>query len=87
MTNILSKAASIIYGDREETYGDPSQNLQVIASYWTAHLGRIVTVDDVCTLMMLLKLARLKKTPEHKDSQVDICGYAALMERCQEARR
>lgn len=81
---VLEIAAHIIYGDREETYGHPAKNLTLIAKYWSAHLDKEITVDDVCIMMMALKLARLKNTPHHRDSQVDICGYAALMERCQQ---
>lgn len=82
--SICAEAEEIIYGDREQTYGSPDKNLQQIASYWSAHLDVDVTIDDVCIMMMLLKLARLKTTPEHRDSKVDLCGYAALMDRCQQ---
>lgn len=88
--NILTEASEIIYGDREQTYGDPSKNLQAIAKYWSVHLNRKygletpLTVDDVCGMMILLKQARLANQPEHRDSLVDIAGYAALQERCQQ---
>ena len=79
-TSVLEEAQAIIYGDREKTYGHPSKNLNVIASYWSEHLGTIVTVEDVCIMMMLLKIALLRNTPGHRDSIVDTCGYAALIE-------
>lgn len=81
--SILTEAHDVIYGDREQTYGSPDKNLQIIAGLWTTYLERAVTVDDVCNMMILLKVARLKNQPTHHDSQVDICGYAALMERVQ----
>ena len=62
--SILKEANTIIYGDREKTYGHPSKNLETIATMWTA---------------------RLANNPDHRDSLVDICGYAALIERCDEA--
>jgi ferredoxin-NADP reductase len=34
-----------------------------------------------------MTVARLKNDPTHHDSQVDICGYAALIERVQEYRK
>jgi len=80
---VLDEAKVIIEGDREQTYGDPSVNLRRIAAMWSAHLGMKVTEDDVCLMMILVKVARLKNTPKHHDSQVDICGYAALMEKVQ----
>lgn len=85
--SILTEASEVIYGDREKTYGHPAKNLELIATYWAAHLGIPVGIDDVCIMMVLLKQARLKNQPSHRDSQVDTCGYMALMERCQDYER
>jgi Domain of unknown function (DUF6378) len=41
---------------------------------------------DVAALMMLVKVARFANDPTHKDNLIDICGYAALIERCDEAK-
>jgi hypothetical protein len=84
--NVLQEAERIIYGDREKTYGSPSKNLLRIAEMWNAYLGEEsgLTAQDVCVMMILLKSARLANTPGHRDSVVDICGYAALIERCDE---
>lgn len=85
--SILDIAKEIIYGDREKTCGDPAINLKLIAAYWSNHLSSkyklkvTLTVDDVCGMMILLKQARLANDPNHKDSLVDLCGYAALQER------
>ena len=87
---VLQQAHQIIYGDRERTYGKPEKNLQTIADYWSTHLSSVfnekltLTIDDVCSMMILLKTARLANDPHHKDSLVDICGYAALSERCKQ---
>lgn len=85
--SILYEAQQVIYGDREQTYGSPDKNLQLIADLWSAYLEKTITVDHVCDMMILLKVARLKNQPEHRDSQVDICGYAALKERVQTHRK
>lgn len=88
--SILKEANTIIYGDREKTYGHPSKNLQTIATMWNAYmlgkLEREITPQDVAAMMVLLKTARLANNPTHRDSLVDICGYAALIERCDEVR-
>lgn len=87
--SILKEANTIIYGDREKTYGHPAKNLKTIAKMWNAYLeaktdkGEL-TPKDVATMMVLLKAARLANDPSHRDSLVDICGYAALIERCDE---
>jgi hypothetical protein len=85
---ILKEAHNIIYGDREKTYGHPSKNLGTIATMWNAYLTNIdnreLNAKDVAALMMLVKVARFANDPNHKDNLVDICGYAALIERCDE---
>ena len=84
--SVLEEANKIIYGDREKTYGKPSKNLQTIAEMWNAYLGNEVCLSpkDVAVMMILLKAARLANDMNHRDSVVDICGYAALIERCDE---
>lgn len=88
--SILQEAHEIIFGDREQTYGSPDKNLQVIADFWTVHLrarglvsqNEDLTINDVCGMMILLKQARLANNPTHRDSLVDIAGYAALQNVC-----
>lgn len=98
--SVLDEAKAIIYGDREKTYGKPSKNLDTIAQMWSAYVnsalgGDMFTADgqkidvifdakDVAIMMVLLKSARLANDQSHRDSVVDICGYAALIERCDE---
>lgn len=86
---VLKEAHTIIYGDREKTYGHPSKNLKTIAKMWNAFLeartgDAELNAKDVASMMILLKTARLANNPDHRDSVVDICGYAALIERCDE---
>jgi hypothetical protein len=91
---ILKEAHSIIYGDREKTYGHPSKNLNTIAVMWNAYLAAKpvpsgtfeLDAKDVAALMMLVKVARFANDPTHRDNLVDICGYAALIERCDETK-
>jgi len=92
VSSILEEAQEIIYGDREQTYGAPGKNLENIANLWEMYLrGKgIIHEDcdglfaqDVALMMVLMKTARLINTPDHRDSLVDICGYAALIERIQ----
>lgn len=99
--SVLKEAEDIIYGDREKTYGHPSKNLATIAQMWSSYInsaveplynvdGTEITLEiepkDVAILMMLVKVARFANDPTHRDNLVDICGYAALVERCDEAR-
>jgi Domain of unknown function (DUF6378) len=91
--SVLEEAQSIIYGDREKTYGHPAKNLKTIASMWTAYMNNMddgnfnVTAKDVAAMMMLVKVARFANDPSHRDNLVDVCGYAALIERCDEVAK
>jgi len=76
-TEILTEADNLINGDRQKDYGTPRENFGVIAKMWSAYLGYDVYPSDVCHLMALLKIARLRNGP-HVDSSVDACGYTAL---------
>ena len=81
---IADKAEKIVFGDREQTYGDPGKNLRMIAGMWSAYLGIGITPEQVCDMMVQLKIARLKSSPDHEDSKVDIIGYTLLKERLKE---
>ena len=86
--SVLKEANNIIYGDREKTYGHPAKNLKAIATMWDFYVNntnsREINAKDVAAMMMLVKVARFANDPTHRDNLVDICGYAALIERCDE---
>lgn len=80
--NILTEAAAAVYGPRQSSYGHPRQNFQRTADLWNGYLratGRQddLTPVDVAQMMVLLKMARLMQTPDHRDSWLDMAGYAA----------
>ena len=76
-TRVLAEAIDLINGEREKHYGTPAENFQAIADMWSAYLGHAVSASDVCNMMALLKIARLRNGP-HRDSSVDGAGYLAL---------
>ena len=82
---VTEEAMELICGPRLEFYGMPSENLQDIADTWTPYVRRALEVKgaldatDVTMLMVLLKAIRQVRG-YHRDSTVDICGYAALAE-------
>jgi hypothetical protein len=76
-TAILDDATMLINGDREQDYGTPQESFRCIALMWTAYLDHPVNEADVCNMMVLLKVARLRNGP-HRDSNVDGAGYMAL---------
>ena len=78
---LLAEAARTTEGPRGKDYGTPSVNLgERTADLMDAYLRhRDSEVDgrDVCILQILVKVARLIETPAHRDSWLDIAGYAA----------
>lgn len=79
---VLAEARTLIEGDRNKTYGSPTQNFQNTADIWTALLrhklkeGEVIDPHEVATLMIGLKLARTVAQPK-RDNFVDMAGYAA----------
>jgi hypothetical protein len=79
--NIAQRAVNIVSGERDQAHGDSGKNLQQIAALWEAYLGRAISPEDVCSMMILLKVARLRTGNAPEDNLVDIAGYALLRER------
>ena len=81
-SDVLFEAESLITGDRNHTYGEPTENFVNIATLWTVRLkhkfkdGEELTAADVADLMILLKVAR-NTTQTKRDNYVDIAGYAS----------
>lgn len=73
----LTTALGLVNGDRNAQYGDPRQDFQRTASMWTAYLGVEIAPHDVAAMMMMLKVSRIRWSPEKFDSWVDAAGYAA----------
>lgn len=74
---ILDEAAELINGQRAQDYGDVADNFGRIASLWSSFRGQYFSKHDVAVFMILVKVAR-QHDLYHRDSMVDIAGYAAL---------
>lgn len=78
--SVLSEANTVIHGDRASAYGPPEQSIDRIRGMWSAIFGHEVSRTQFCLAMIALKISR--ETNAHKrDNLVDICGYAALLEK------
>jgi hypothetical protein len=86
MTNhradLLTEADNLVNGDRNVSYGDPRDDFQRTAAFWSAYLGIEIRPHDVGALMGLLKLSRIRWSPEKRDSWADLAGYAACGYEC-----
>lgn len=79
---VLREAESLITGDRNETYGTPTENFTNIAELITTRFrhklkdGETITATDVADIQILVKIAR-NIAQTKRDNFVDIAGYAA----------
>lgn len=76
-SEILNTAEKCVCGQREQDYGSPENNFQLIADLWGAYYGQKFTPVDVAMMMALLKMARIKTGTGTEDSFVDAAGYFA----------
>lgn len=79
--SLLAQAQALIDGQRKDEYGDVNESFNRIAGLWSAYLGHPLTAYDVADMMILLKLSRLKISPTHKDSSIDVIGYMLCKEK------
>ena len=80
---ILDEAAGITTTDRNQTYGQPLDNHGRTAAFWSTYLGIDITPEDVCWMMMLVKVSRNMHAPS-RDNLVDMAGYARNIEMIQD---
>lgn len=83
-TPVGVEAASLVTGERQKTYGDPTVSLNRLAKLWSALLGIEVTPRQAAHMLILLKVSRDQQQP-YRDNEVDICGYAHLLQFLREA--
>lgn len=86
--SVMEEAHALVNGERAASYGHPQLNFDRITKLWNAYLwGRAegqnapISAKDHAIMMILVKVARLQQTPDHRDSLVDICGYVGTYEK------
>lgn len=76
---VLQEAEKLINGDRRDDYGSADESFNQIAGLWSVVLGTDVTAEQVALCMIMLKVSRYLHSSQ-RDSVVDLCGYAGLLE-------
>jgi hypothetical protein len=71
--------AEAVLAQRQSAYGDAAVSMTAIAARWSLTLGTPISARQVVLCMIDLKLARLAHDPKHRDSAIDVIGYAALL--------
>jgi Domain of unknown function (DUF6378) len=81
--DILTEAANLIVGQRQDDYGTPQENFKRMADFANILLKKNLETNtpvsprQMADFMILLKIARTINSPT-RDSYVDIVGYAGI---------
>lgn len=85
-TSILAEAERITTQSRRDEYGHPFDNFTQIAAEWSLELGVPVTPEQVGRMMIRVKMVRLRHNPNHRDSILDVAGYANCLDLIRQKR-
>ncbi len=83
---LLEEAQSIIKGERQESYGKALESFTRIGKLWGDLLGIEISPEMVALCLIQLKVSRAVSSPLHRDSWVDIAGYAGCWELVQKGK-
>lgn len=93
MNSILQQADETINGSRKDSYGSPSESFQTMAELANIQLKHklkesLDATDIAIFLMLCLKGSRIihsrREGRYHKDSVMDLCGYAGCLDLIQQ---
>lgn len=74
-----------VYAERGDTYGRPLGPFAGVVDAANAlKISPLQGPLDHALYMILLKISRLKESPRHRDSLMDIVGYVKTYEQCLE---
>jgi hypothetical protein len=77
--NILNDALKFTQGDRQSAYGNPYDNWKRTSDIASAVTGLNLSPETCVKVAIAMKLARLRQTANHRDSMVDLAGYAWVL--------
>jgi hypothetical protein len=72
--------AQKVYEDRHEHFPDAEAQYAKIAAMWSAWTGTNISSSDVIHMLIQMKQVRDDMAGGHRDSRVDIAGYANLQD-------
>lgn len=81
MPNILEEANQLVTVERQLIYGHPLDDFtSVVRASRALGINPLDGPKSHALYMVLVKLSRLSATPDHRDSLIDIAGYARTYE-------
>lgn len=78
---LLEEAAAIVKV-RRQVYAPPYDQHKIAADMFNAWKGTALTSADAAMFMIMIKISRLAKTPDHADTILDIAGYTDVYQEC-----
>lgn len=84
--SITTLAYNLVHGDRRKVYGHPLDDYTKTAKLFSGILGIDVTPEQAILCMIGVKLSRLVQSPDHRDSIIDIAGYAECLDLVRQER-
>lgn len=87
-STVLAEASDLIYGSRQQEYGNAKTNFGDIGRLWEPILGHEVSAEEVALCLLQLKVARAINDTRQgreikRDTIVDLAGYAGCIEKIQ----
>lgn len=79
---VLDEAKIAITKDRNTDYGEPEDNFADIARMFNVYKGIKLDGKDVAIFCSIIKICRIKQSPNKKDHWVDLAGYSACGFQC-----
>jgi hypothetical protein len=83
---VTQEAHRLVTGDRRAVYGHPLDDYTKTAKIMSGILGIDVTPEQAILCMIGVKLSRLVNSPNHRDSIVDVAGYAECLDLVRQER-
>lgn len=89
--SVTQEAYRLVHGNRGDDYGHPfddfGRTAGMLNSLLKHKLASPLAQEDIAMMMIAVKLSRLANTPDHRDSVVDLGGYAETYWMVRERRR
>lgn len=81
---IVDEAKRLVFGDRRDAYHHPLDDYTATAHMFNAafahKLKEPLTAEEMMLTQVIVKVSRLSRNMTHRDSLVDIPGYALCIE-------